>query len=163
MSTTQLTIQNDLRNKLRDLLFYVNFPLAAITASFFREVFFHKPANPDTPSLSNLNNQIIVGGIESIHYVIMAVLVFMPVIIVGISHIVFFKRSVNSSKYSDYSPLKKKHDLQTFAIETVIMLLGCLMSIFLLSPFFGQPYLFIVFLLIYGLFFFGKIIVIWSV
>lgn len=159
MSIDRLTVQNELENRLRVLLFYINFPLTAITAVFFRQVFFHGRESFE-PALSYVVTPSTTDQFEALRYTLMSLVVFLPIILVGISHIVFSKRETHRLSITEIDHLEsEKYLVMTFTIDMCILFVGLLLAYLVLSPFYGQPYLYIVFLLVYGIFFLGKIYV----
>ena len=144
-------LKRDASNNLRDLLFYINFPLAAMIAVFFRAAFFNDP-NKINPSLSNLNNSITLNIHDFFNYFSMVFLIFLPIIVIGISHVIIIETIERNF------PIWDQFDkiMNSITIDVVILFFGFVICSISLGLIFNQPYIFVIFGVLNAVFFFGK-------
>ncbi len=150
-------IKRDASNNLRDLLFYINFPLVAMISVFFRSAFFND-SNKINPSLSNLGNSITLNINDFINYFLMVFFIFLPIIVIGISHMIIIETiEKNFPIWNHFDKL-----MNSITIDVVILFLGFVVCSVSLGLIFNQPYIFVIFAGINTLFFFGKAYLLFS-
>ncbi|MBF0337491.1 MAG: hypothetical protein HQL05_06620 [Nitrospirae bacterium] len=146
---------NDFRNRLRDLLFYVNFPLAAIVSVFFRQAFFDQ--NSPKPVVSNLYDPVSINFLGYFYGAVMILLIFSPIILFGVSHLITYNvvKALGSQTSTNSEELAAYYRGVMFK-DWLIVLAGIIIAYIFVTYIFKQPYLFVLFLFMYVAFFLGK-------
>lgn len=142
-------ITTEFRSRLRDLLYYVAFPISAATSSLLRVSFFD--GTPGRPQFGLIIQPQSFSLLDSLYFLVVSILILSPILALGLSHWLFLQSMDPTLKSGDYSLM-----LKWIHQDLAVLFLGLGLTLLLLVAL-KVPYLFIFFLCTFTTFYMGKV------